>query len=487
MSVNEPLPPASPANEPSPEREIDRDGSARPVATAESAPTPEPVSGSPPTPTPVPSSGPTPAPPPPVRLAPITRTVDEAEKRARLRSMKRNATGMLIVAAVIFAISRLLEARWPWLGYLRATAEASMVGGLADWFAVTALFKHPLGIPIPHTAIIPERKDRIGRALGGFVQNNFLSRDVIRLRLSSLQPAEKIARWLSNSDNAHRVAHHMAAGLAGAAHVLRDEDVQALIEKGLVSRLRRTQAAPLLSKLLTVLTADGRHQDLLDAALRGLANAIDTNEEVIRDRVGQETPKWFPEWADEKIHEKIVGAMQRTIDQVAHDPNHPLRERFDEAVEKFIEDLRHSPTAIARVEAIKEDILTHKAVGTFAGSIWTEAKEAMLKRAANVETDGKGGGAIERAVEAVGKTILNDPAVMAKVDEWILDSVLYAVEEYRGEVAALIEHTVNAWDPQATSEKIELQVGRDLQFIRINGTLVGGLVGLLLYIISKLV
>jgi uncharacterized membrane-anchored protein YjiN (DUF445 family) len=268
--------------------------------------------------------------------------------------------------------------------------------------------------------------------------------------------------------------------------VLRDEDVQAMIEKGLVSRLRKVQVAPLLGNMLTVLTADGRHQDLLDAALRGLARTIDTNEEMIRDRVGEETPRWFPEFVDEKIHEKIVGAMQRTLDQVAHDPNHPLRARFDEAVEKFIEDLKHSPAAIARAEAVKEDILTHQAVGTFAGSIWSEAKETLLKRAAAADAEGKSGGAVERGLQAVGKTILNDPAVLAKVDEWILDAVLYAVEEYRGEVAGLIEHTVNNWDPKATSEKIELQVGRDLQFIRINGTLVGGLVGLLLYALSKL-
>ena len=418
---------------------------------------------------------------------PITRGVGDEEKRVRLHAMKRNATGMLILAALVFILTRLLEGRWPWLGYLRATAEASMVGGLADWFAVTALFKHPMGIPIPHTAIIPERKDRIGRALGGFVQNNFLSREVVALRLANLHPGEKIARWLIVPENAHRVAQHAAAGLAGAAHVLRDEDVQAMIEKGLVSRLRKVHAAPLLGNLLTVLTADGRHQDLLDAALRGLASTIDKNEEVIRDRVGAETPRWFPEFVDEKIHEKIIGALQRTLDEIAHDPDHPLRERFDEAVEKFIDDLKHSPAAIARAEAVKEDILTHRAVGTFAGSIWQEAKEALLERAAHADTEGTGGGAVERGLQAVGKTILEDPAVLAKVDEWILDAVLYAVEEYRGEVAGLIEHTVNAWDPRATSEKIELQVGRDLQFIRINGTLVGGLVGLLLYVLSRLV
>jgi len=465
MSATQPLPPGPAPRAP--------DAGALPAGMPERAAPATPAV--PPSPRPV-SSGP---------LAPITRGVGDDEKRARLISMKRNATGMLIAAAVVFLITRLLEGRWPWLGYIRATAEASMVGGLADWFAVTALFKHPLGIPIPHTAIIPERKDRIGRALGGFVQNNFLSREVVAVRLANLHPGERIASWLVVPENAHRVAQHAAAGLAGAAHVLRDEDVQAMIEKGLVSRLRKVHAAPLLANLLSVLTADGRHQDLLDAALRGLADTIDRNEEVIRERIGEETPRWFPEFVDEKIHEKVVGAMQRTIDQVAHDPNHPLRARFDEAVAHFIDELKHSPAAIARAEAIKEDILTHKAVGSFAGSIWQEAKESLLERAAHADAEGKGGGAVERGLQAVGKTILNDPAVLAKVDEWILDAVLYAVEEYRGEVAALIEHTVSNWDPQATSEKIELQVGRDLQFIRINGTLVGGLVGLLLYVLSR--
>lgn len=415
---------------------------------------------------------------------PRFRVQDDPERAARLAAMKRRATGLLVGFAAVFVVTRLLEGRYPWLGYLRATAEAAMVGGLADWFAVTALFRHPLGLPIPHTAIIKERKDRIGRSLGGFVQNNFLSREVVAARISGMHPGERIARWIADPENARRIAHHVAAGLVGAAHVLRDDEVEELIRRGIVRRLRTVRVAPLLGKLLSVLTADGRHQELLDSGLRLAARAVTENEEVIRNRIREESPWWLPEAVDDKIHEKIVGAIERTLNQVAIDPDHPLRARFDDALEEFTTRLQTSPAAIARAEAIKEDLLTHPAVREFASSLWSEAKEGLANYAARSEATGPG--AIERGLSTLGRTILNDPALLEKVDGWVLDAVLYAVEQYRGEVADLIAHTVDQWDADAASERIELQIGRDLQFIRINGTLVGGLVGLILYTLSQL-
>jgi uncharacterized membrane-anchored protein YjiN (DUF445 family) len=411
--------------------------------------------------------------------APVAGQVDEAERARRLASMKRNAALMLVGCAVVFGVALALEGTWPWLGYVRATAEAAIVGGLADWFAVTALFRHPMGIPIPHTAIIPARKDRIGRTLGRFVENNFLSRDVIARRVAGMRLGEKIARWLTEPDNTKRIARHVGSSLVAASQVLRDEDVMEAIERPIAQRVRAVKVAPLLGKVLAVLTADGRHQELLDEALRLGAKAAQDNEELIRRRVAEESPWWIPDLVDEKIHQKIIDGIENTLAEVARDPYHPLRARFDDAIDKFIHDLRRSPATIARAEAIKEDILAHPALRDFAGSLWTDAKAALVRHADAPETTEPG--AVQRGLQTLAQAVLDDPALLEKVDRWIVDGLVSAVDQYRHEVGQLIEDTVGRWDPDVTSRKIELAIGRDLQFIRINGTLVGGLVGLVLY------
>jgi uncharacterized membrane-anchored protein YjiN (DUF445 family) len=409
---------------------------------------------------------------------------DEAEKQRALELMQRRATGMLGVAAVLFIATRAFESRLPWLGYVRAMAEAALVGGVADWFAVTALFRHPLGLKIPHTAIVPHRKDRIGRSLGNFVQKNFLSREVVAVKLAGMQVGARIAGWLADPEHARRVARQVAASLSGAAAVLRDDDVQEFVERSLVSRARKVQVAPLLGRVLGLLTADNRHQELLDEVLRLAARFVSQNEEMIRDRIAAEAPWWIPGAVEDKIHEKVVGGVDRTLTEVSADPNHPLRARFDDAVKRFAERLRTSPETIARAEAIKEELLSHPAVRDYAGSLWGDVKERLARYA----TAGEGTtapAAVERGLVSLGNAVLADEALLAKVDAWITDAVLFAVEQYRSEVAHLIEQTVAGWDPDATSRRIEIQIGRDLQFIRINGTVVGGLVGLLLYTIGK--
>jgi uncharacterized membrane-anchored protein YjiN (DUF445 family) len=420
----------------------------------------------------------------PAQRVPI-QVKDDPQKRVQLQKMKRRATALLVLFSVLFVISSLLESRWPVLGWLRALSEAAMVGGLADWFAITALFRHPLGIPIPHTAIIPQRKDRIGRSLGGFVQNNFLSRDVISARLQSMRVAERAARWLATPANARSIARHVASGLSGAAQVLRDEDVQALIDRSLIARLRRTQVAPALGKALSLLTAGNRHQELLDEALRLVAEAVTANEELIRQKIREESPWWIPERVDDRIHDKIVNGIENTLRQVSADPDHPLRGRFDEALEGFIQRLRSSPDTMARAEAFKEDLLDNPAVQHFSASLWTDAKAALVRAAERGDEDPPG--AIEHGLVSLGTKVVEDPVLLQKVETWMVDAVLYVVDRYREEVGQLIIHTVGQWDAEETTQKIELQIGKDLQFVRINGTLVGGLVGLLLYAIGKLV
>ena len=436
-------------------------------------------------PEPLANAGPA-APAPVAPAAPVAPVApfDDAVRQEQLDRMKRRATGMLVVAAVVFIITAFLERTYPWVGWIRAAAEAAMVGGLADWFAVTALFRHPLGLPIPHTAIIPSRKDRVGRTLAAFVQRNFLSREVIGARLRSLDIAAGLARWVAQPANASLIARHAATGLARGAELLHDDDVQDVIDRTLVNRIHKTRVAPLLGNVLSLVTADDRHQELLDEAIKLIARAVSENKEYIRGRIEAESPWWVPTAVDDKIHEKIVAGIERTLTEVRDDPHHPLRERFDAALRRFIDNLHNSPDVQSRAERLKEDFLDAAAVRKFSGALWTDVKGALLRYAEDPSAYKTT--TIERGLNAFGEAVLADPALLEKLDGWITDVALHLVERYQDEVGSLISQTVAAWDPYATSHRIELAIGRDLQFIRINGTLVGGAVGLLLYGIGKL-
>jgi len=415
-------------------------------------------------------------------------TPDDEIKRVRLVKMKRVATAMLVVVAVLFAVARYYEARYPWLSYVRAFAEAAMVGGIADWFAVTALFRHPMGIPIPHTAIVPSRKDRIGTALGNFVQRNFLTREVVATKLSAMKLGERAATWLAQPENSRRLSRHVARGLSGAANVMRDEDVQALVDRGIVSRLRTVRVAPLVARAFELLTAGGRHQQLLDDALRLAARFLEENDAMIRERVKAESPWWVPGAVENRLGDKIVTGVEKTLVAVAADPDHPLRQRYDEAVDRFVVSLRENPEVIAKAEAMKLDLLGHPAVNEFSRGVWGDVKTRLADYADRLADDVEAEpDQVERWLSGLGQKVLADPELAAKVNGWVVELVTYAVEQAREEVAKLIATTVAAWDADATSRKIELQIGRDLQFIRINGTLVGGLVGVLLHVIARAV
>ena len=409
---------------------------------------------------------------------------DEELKREQLDKMKFRATGMLVVATFVYLASRLLEVRWPGFGYLRATAEASMVGGLADWFAVTALFRYPMGLRIPHTAIIPNRKERIGRSLGNFVQNNFLSPAVITARLQHAKIAEKVADWLSHPEHGEIVGRHAAAGVAGVVQVLKDDEVQELIETSVIRRARETQVAPIVGRVLALMTHGDRHQELLDSALKLIDRLVDENRDALRERIRQELPWWVPTPIDEKIYQKIITGVENTLDEVAKNPEHPLRQRYNEAMLEFIEKLRTSPEMIEKGEHLKEEMLEHPAVRGYSASLWADLKASLLRHAADPGSEFRR--RIAHTVTRFAESMQNDEELLAKIDGWIESAVLYFVEQYRGEVAELISTTVSAWDPEDTTRKIELQIGKDLQFIRINGTLVGGLAGLVIYTLSQL-
>ena len=418
-------------------------------------------------------------------MTPIPQVADAETKQLQLDRMKRRASGLLVLMAVVFVVAWLLEPRHPWLGYVRATAEAGMVGGVADWFAITALFRRPLNLPIPHTAIIPQRKDRIGRSLGNFVQNNFLSPDVLGAKLRAAQLSRRAAEWLREPEHARTVVRQAAGALRGASAVVRDDDVHALLERSVIEPLKRRPIAPVIADGLALLTVNDRHQQVLDRLVDGLGRLVKENDGLIRDRIREESPWWVPDFIDDRLHDRIVDGIGRTLANVSADPGHPLRRQLDELLVTWIEQLRESPEVRARAETIKQQVLDHPTSEQLTESLWREVKRTLDQQVDAAEQGTPGG--LERGISALATAALEDDALLAKIDEWIIGAVLRIVDQHRHEVGQLIAHTVSAWDPDETSRRIELQVGRDLQFIRINGTLVGGMVGLALYAITQAV
>ena len=409
---------------------------------------------------------------------------DEATRKAELRTMKRIATGLLGVALLIFTVALILEPHYPWLGFVRATAEASLVGGLADWFAVTALFRKPMGLPIPHTAIIPTQKDRIGRILGGFLQNHFLSRDVLTARLSSLQLATRAAHWVSDPANSARLSRHVAAGLAQAVQTLPEAEASEFIRQSAVARLQSVQLAPFMGNLLSVVATDDRHQALFDEALRLMHDALERNRDELRRKIKEESPWWVPGVVDDAFHKRLVLATERLVEEVRAAPQHPLRLKFDTAFRDFVERLKHSPEVASRTEAWKQDLLSHPAVEEFAASLWERARRAAARYSA--DADGASLQPLAKGLSAASESLLADESRLADLDLQITAFLAAQLEEHRQEVADLVAETVSQWDPEVAAQRIELAVGRDLQFIRLNGTLVGGLAGLIIYTVIYL-
>ncbi|MDB4881451.1 MAG: hypothetical protein JWL95_217 [Gemmatimonadetes bacterium] len=411
---------------------------------------------------------------------------DDTEKVRQYAVMRRRATALVAGFAALFVAMSVLVHLRPdlapfWIRLVRATSEAALVGGLADWFAVTALFRHPLGIPIPHTAIVAQRKDRIGRSLGNFVGNNFLARDVIVRQLAGMKLGERAARWLSEPDHQERVARAIAGGVARAAESVPDDELRESVHTTLVEQLRRAHVAPLLGDLLALATTDDRHQEMLDRLVKLVSRVVHDNKELIRTRIAEESPWWVPEMVDDKLYQKIVAGIERTLDEVAADDAHPLRAQFDRALRDFTEKLHNSPEMIARAESMKERLLEHPAVVELSGALLGAARNSLTKYAG---PDAPSPQPLERAIAGIAERALASEALLQDIDEAVERLVLGVVEQYRPEVAELIARTVEGWDANDASRKIEVQIGRDLQFIRINGTLVGGLVGLVLYLIT---
>jgi uncharacterized membrane-anchored protein YjiN (DUF445 family) len=407
--------------------------------------------------------------------------VDAATRARDLRRMKMFATGLLLVATVVFLLSRWWEVNDgpAWIGYLRATAEAGMVGALADWFAVTALFRRPLGLPIPHTAIIPTKKDQLGDSLGDFVGENFLSEEVVRARLVSVQVSSTVGGWVGQPDNAERITAELASAARGVVTVLRDDDVQELIEQVLVRKLLEKPIGPPLGVVLQGVLADGSHHRLVDLVIDRAYDWISGNQEMVLRVVQDRAPSWSPRFVDSLIADRVFLEVQNFAWAVKTDPEHPMRKAVDTFLVEFATDLQDDPDLIEKAERIKNQILAQPDVQRFIGQAWGTVKALILDAAADPSSALRT--RVRDGLVSFGQRLVDDVELRDKIDGWLGDAAGYVVRHYRGQIVTLITDTVARWDAEETSRKIELQVGRDLQFIRINGTVVGALAGLVIY------
>lgn len=416
-------------------------------------------------------------------VAPLkSKDLDRAGQYRRMRLL----AGFLLLAmfclflAAIFGMKRF---DWPVLPYLRAFAEAAMVGAIADWFAVVALFRHPFGIPIPHTAIIPRNKDRIGESLGAFICNNFLAPEVVAHRLDTLDGAGKLAGWLAEPATAAMLARRGAALAPALLAGLDDAHVRNFARTMLGRGIRALEAAPLAARVLSALVARGHHQALFDQVVAGAEDFLLRNEDLIRSRVSDRSWKWLPRWVDGKLADKVMVGLLETLHEL-RDPRHPWRGEFQRAVEVFVARLVQDPVMKARAEAIKAEVMANPVVEDYLDTLWNAAKDRLQAGLAEDEAVLRAG--LERALTAMGRRLEKDEHLRAVMNRWLRRAVERAIVPYRNEIGAFIAGVVRRWDSRTLVDKLELQVGKDLQYIRINGTLVGGLVGLAIYSLAQL-
>jgi uncharacterized membrane-anchored protein YjiN (DUF445 family) len=414
----------------------------------------------------------------------MTLPVPSPQRQQALRRMKANATGLLLAAAAVFVVCVTVGDGHGFWGYLQAAAEASMVGGLADWFAVTALFRHPLGIPVPHTAIIQRKKDQLGTALGSFVQEHFLTASVVGEHVAAAEIPRRTGEWLAVPDNAARVTDEFAAALGGVATFVRDDEVRAAVAAYVDKRLRAADLAPLLSRVLGAVCESGQHQVALTAGLRGLMRFLDDNRAIFRSRLAEESPEWVPEWVDDRVFNKLFTGLQSFLADVMADESHDLRQQFDRRLRDYAVALRTDPAKAASIDAAKLQLLDHPEVREWLSTLWTHVKGAVVAGAADPGSELRR--TVGTLIVQVGTSLRDDPSLQAKVEVVLQRMVGHVSTRYGADIAALISTTVARWDAEDTSRRLELQVGRDLQFIRINGTVVGALVGVLIYAISQL-
>ena len=406
----------------------------------------------------------------------------------RARTMRRTATGLIVLMAAVFVISdRFLDAHPAW-GFVHAFAEAAMVGGLADWFAVTALFRRPLGLPIPHTAIIPENKDRIADTMAGFLRDNFLTPAVVARRLGGMNIAASAGAFLAERKDGEAMRLGSGAGelIAEILESLDPERLGTQVRSGLAGQLERLDIAPLIGEMLDAAISEGRHLPLLDSLIRWAGLTLEDNEQMVRDMV-EARANAVLRWTglDERLSKSVIDGLYKLLAEVLIDKEHPLRAKMQEGLEQLADDLRYDEALRAKVENWKREMIANPAVARWWVGVW-ERIRANLIRSARGQGSGRLAGELSQAMTELGSALRDDPRLQLQVNRFARRTIVGIATRYGNQIVQLVSETVKRWDAHTLTGRVEEAVGRDLQFIRINGTLVGGLVGVTIHLLSGL-
>lgn len=406
-------------------------------------------------------------------------SADDRQRHVRLRRMKWVAHLLLVAMVVLYVVTGLLEPRHPWLGYVRAFAEAGAVGALADWFAVTALFREPLGLPIPHTAIIKRRKNDIGDTLADFIATHFLTRDTLAPRLNAIDPAGVASDWLSRPHNARRFADDVARVMRRVVRTGDNKALRALVKDNLRGSLERMQVAPLIGQLLEMLIRSDPEDTLLAGLVALAQQQFDDNRIALRDTVGDRTPWWLPNFVDERIYRQLVNEIEDVLTEDADDGKERAREHLRRVLLDIVHALKYDEALIERGERLKLELLEHPQLAAYLSRMVNDISSYLTREAENPDSEFRR--RINDAVMGLGHSLNEQPELRDDINQSLRDAALYLITRYRESITRVISDTIRGWDADTASSLIELRVGRDLQFIRINGTLVGGLAGLTLY------
>ena len=406
----------------------------------------------------------------------------DAARRTGLRRMRLLAVSLLVLAAVVYALTLRLDLSGFW-GYVNTAAEAAMVGALADWFAVTALFKHPLGLPVPHTAIIPKRKNEIGRSLEEFVTENFLTEEIARDRLAAAHVGERVGQWLGVPEHRHRVRTEAVRVVRAGLGRLSDDEVRGLVEDFLVPRLVQEPMAPIAGTLLEGIVDEQTLRGLVDLGLEQLRDWLADNPGAYAAMLGERAPWWSPPWVDDRVIGWTYQQVLAWLREIQDDPRHPARLALDDLLKRLAADLQHDPEVMEQAEALKVRLLTHPQVPETAVGLWrsfrTSLTAAMDDESSYFHTRG------DELLEHLGRHLVEDEVWRGRLEARLGEAVSFFVNTYGSELAQVISVTVDRWDGHEAAERIELHVGRDLQFIRINGTIVGALAGLGIHALTQ--
>lgn len=404
----------------------------------------------------------------------------------RARRMRLFATGLLVAMAGLYLVARQFTGVHPAWGYVLAFAEAAMVGGLADWFAVTALFRRPLGLPIPHTAIVPENKDRIADTMATFLRTNFLTPQVVARRMRGTNIAAAVGGWLADpqSGGGGRVRAGAAELLAQALESLDPDRLGNQVRGGLFRQIDRLEVSPLLGQMLGTAIADRRHMPVIESLVRWTGLTLEDNEELVRDLIHARANSIL-RWTglDERLANSVLDGLYKLLAEVIVNPDHPLRAKVEEGLAKLAQDLQTDAELRDRVERLKGELIASPAVSTWWQGVWERLRTGMLERLRRPE--GEIGGQMVEALAELGRHLRDDPALQAQINRFARRTLVGASSRYGDQIVRLVSETVKRWDARTVTDRIEGAVGRDLQFIRINGTMVGGLVGVTIHVIDQ--